>query len=86
MLRFFQENIYSVVAGTALLVHLIIDWNQLFARREARSRAGAMEFRQFLVCLTVFFVADVAWGFVEALRWPGLLYADTLAFFLTMAL
>jgi signal transduction histidine kinase len=84
--EFFKHNIYSVVAGIALLVHLIIDWKQLFDWRNARSRPGGLEFRQFLVCLTVFFVADVAWGFVEALKWPRLLYANTLAFFLAMAL
>ena len=83
---YFSTNFYSVVAGIALLVHLIIDWKQLFTWRNARARPGGLEFRQFLVCLTVFFVADVAWGFLVPLKRPGLLYADTLAFFLTMAL
>ena len=77
---------YSSIAGIALVVHLIINWRQLVNWRSVNSRAGANEFRHFLVCLLFFFVWDVLWGVFAHLRWNRLLYADTVVFFMTMAL
>ena len=79
-------NFYSSIAGIALVVHLIINWRQLVNWRSVNSRAGANEFRHFLVCLLFFFVWDVLWGVFAHLRWNRLLYADTVVFFMTMAL
>ena len=39
-----------------------------------------------LVCLLFFFVWDVLWGVFAHLKWSRLLYADTVVFFMTMAL
>lgn len=86
MQDFFNSNFYSIIAGTALGIHLIINWKQLFYWRNAKSYAGALEFRRFLVYLTAFFVFDVAWGMFAGLKWRWFLYADTLLFFLAMAL
>ena len=77
---------YSSIAGIALVVHLIINWRQLVNRQSASSRAGAIEFRHFLVCLLFFFVWDVLWGIFAHLKWSRFLYADTFVFFMTMAL
>ena len=85
MQDFFYANLYSVVAGIALAVHLVINWRELFDRRGVRSRAGGVEIRRFFVCLTFFFVADVMWGVLAGQGWPPLLYADTVLFFLMMA-
>ena len=79
-------NFYSSIAGIALVVHLIINWRQLVNWRSVNSRAGANEFRHFLVCLLFFFVWDVLWGVFAHLKWSRLLYADTVVFFMTMAL
>lgn len=86
MLQYFNSNFYSIVAGIALLVHLIINWRQLFDWRNVESRPGALEFRIYLVCLTFFFVLDVLWGLLAGLGNPRLLYVDTTLFFLAMAL
>lgn len=83
---FFSSNIYSVVACLSLFVHLIINWKQLFVWRTLPPRPGARELRHFLACLTVFFVSDVLWGVFAGLKWRMLLYADTVLFFLAMAL
>ena len=77
---------YSSIAGIALVVHLIINWHQLVNWRNVNSRAGALEFRHFLACLLFFFVWDVLWGVFAHLKWNRLLYADTVVFFMTMAL
>ena len=62
-------NFYSSIAGIALVVHLIINWRQLVNWRSVNPRAGAIEFRQFLVCLLFFFVWDVLWGVFAHLKW-----------------
>ena len=49
MQDFFNSNFYSIIAGTALGIHLIINWKQLFYWRNAKSYAGELEFRRFLV-------------------------------------
>ena len=77
---------YSSIAGIALVVHLIINWQQLVNWRNVNPRAGATEFRHFLVCLLFFFVWDVLWGVFAHLKWSCFLYADTVVFFITMAL
>ena len=77
---------YTSIAGIALVVHLIINWRQLVDWRNVKSRPGALEFRHFLVSQVLFFVSDILWGIFAELKCPCLLYADTLLFFLTMAL
>ena len=80
-----QNYIYSSIAGVALVVHLIINWRQLFGGSNFKSRAGAPEFRMFLVSLTFFFAADVLWGIFFDLKQPRPFYVCTIFFFLTMA-
>ena len=77
---------YTSIAGIALVVHLIINWRQLVDRRNVNARAGAIEFRQFLVSLLFFFVSDILWGIFAELKWSRFLYADTTVFFVAMAL
>ena len=86
MFEFFSTHIYSTIAAIALVVHVIVNWRELFHWRKASSRAGASEFRRFVLCLLAFFAADFLWGVFEGLKWPRVLYANTLLFFLSMAL
>ena len=81
-----QDYFYSSVAAIALIIHVIINWRELFNWPTVESRAGAREFRHLITSLLVFFSADFLWGVFEALKWPRILYFDTLAFFVTMAL
>ena len=82
----FYYYFYSIVSGIALGVHLIINWHQLVDWRNAKTRIDALEFRRFIVCLSIYFVTDVLWGVFAALKWPNILYADTVVFFVAMAL
>lgn len=77
---------YSVVSFIALAVHLAINWPQLVGRRNDQARAGAFAFRLFLICLMLFFISDFLWGIFSGLECPRLLYADTVFYFLAMAL
>ena len=77
---------YAAISGIALLVHLIVNWHQLTNWSNVKSRAGAPEFRFYLVCLSLFFLSDALWGvFAEAGRF-GVLYVDTVFFFVILAL
>ena len=77
---------YAAFAGLALLVHLIVNWRQLVDWRNLEVHCGALEYRIFLVCLMLFFVFDVLWGVFAENRLSGLLYADTVLYFVMMAL
>ncbi len=86
MHNYFYYYFYSIVSGIALCVHLIINWHQLVNRPTDKAHVGALEFRRFLVCLSVFLVTDVLWGVFAAFKWPRVLYADTFAFFVAALL
>ena len=78
--------LYSAIATIALGIHLIINWQQLAAWKNTKSRLGARECSGYLLCLVLFFVSDILWGIFAGLGLPRLLFADTTAFFLTLAL
>ena len=81
-----QNYFYSIVAGIALVVHLVINWRQLVARETATAREVVVRYSHFLIFLAFFFVFDTLWGVFAGLKCPRLLYADTVVFFLLMAL
>ncbi len=81
-----DNYLYSSIAGIVLVVHLIINWGQLFQRPQVKSDATTVEFRRFLICLLFFFVLDILWGIFAVLKWPHILYVNTILFFLMMAL
>lgn len=81
-----DNYLYSSIAGIVLVVHLIINWGQLFQRPQTKSDATSVEFKHFLICLLFFFVLDILWGIFAALKWPHILYVNTILFFLMMAL
>ena len=81
-----DNYLYSSISGIVLVVHLIINWRQMFQRPQVKSDATTVEFRRFLICLLLFFVLDILWGIFAALKWPHILYVNTILFFLMMAL
>ena len=81
-----QYYFYSAISFIALVVHLIINWRQLFNRRTGHVHPLIWVFRRFLVCLLVFFISDVLWGLLAAWKCHSLLYIVTVLFFLTMVL
>ena len=83
---FMDNYLYSSISGIVLVVHLIINWRQMFQRPQVKSDATTVEFRRFLICLLLFFVLDILWGIFAALKCPHILYVNTILFFLMMAL
>ena len=86
MEKMFYFYYYSIVSGVALIVHLIVNWRQLLEKVNSSSRAWAVEFKRFLICLSIFFVLDICWGILAELKWRLPLYINTMLFFSLMAL
>ena len=77
---------YSIVTFIALAVHFVVNWPLLVGWRNNKARAGALDFRIFLICLLLFFLSDFMWGLFSGMVCPRLLYADTVFYFLVMSL
>ena len=78
-----QGYSYSVFSLAAIAVHLIINFNLLLGRNIISEREK--RYRGFLLGTLAYYVFDAAWGVLAGLRWIGLLYADTIFFFLSVA-
>ena len=78
-----QGYSYSVFSLAAIAVHLIINFNLLLGRSITTARGK--RYRGFLLGTLAYYVFDAAWGIFAGLRWIGLLYADTIFFFLSLA-
>ena len=81
-----QNFFYSTIASIALIVILIINRQLLVDWRELRSRPGAIDFRLYLLSMLFFYASDVLWGILAEWKIRSLFYADTIVFFLAMAL
>ena len=76
---------YTSFTSLALVVHIIVNWHQLANWRNLKVRSGALEYRIFLLCLLAEFVVDVMWGIFAEFKLPSLLYADTVFYFIMVA-
>jgi len=78
-----QGYSYSVFSSVAILIHLIINFNQLTGRGVAFS-ARSTRYRGFLMGVLAYYITDAAWGLFAGLGWTTVLYADTIFFFLSL--
>ena len=77
-----QDYTYSVFSIVAMLIHLIVNFDQLRGRGD--SFANARRYRGFLMGVLVYYVSDGAWGVFAGLGWTSALYIDTVFFFLSL--
>ena len=77
-----QGYTYSVFSILAIAIHLIINFDLLFGRRGKSVHVA--EYRGFLASVLAYYVVDAAWGVFAGLEWTGLLYVDTIFFFLSL--
>ena len=78
-----QGYLYSVFSLAAIVIHLIINFQFLFGKREYEARF-ARYYRAFLFGTLIYYVTDAAWGVIAGLGWTKLLYVDTIFFFLSL--
>ncbi|MBR0055947.1 MAG: response regulator [Kiritimatiellae bacterium] len=79
-----QGYSYSIFSLVAIAVHLMINFD-LIAGRKADTTHGA-RYRDFLLGVLAYYVADGAWGVLAGLGWTRLLYVCTICFFLSNVL
>jgi len=79
-----QDYIYSVIAFLAMVIHLIINFDMLPGRMVSNAR-GAREYRFFLAGVFVYYIVDASWGVLAGLGWIGVLYVDTMLYYLAIA-
>ena len=79
-----QDYIYSSIAILAMVIHLIINFKILIGRGDVTVH-GLREYRGYIAGIFVFYLADAGWGMLSGLGWTMAVYADTVLFFVTIA-
>ena len=76
---------YAMGGITALLVTLIICHSIILVKSTKNFSKPTKAYRIFIFSLIVFYLADILWGIFEYYKIMPVLYADTVLFFLSMA-
>ncbi len=69
----------------AAMIMFIENQDILFDRKGAFNLPAWKVYRKFLIAVSVYYVVDVLWGFLEDAKLAGPLFADTSVYFLSMA-
>jgi len=77
-----QNYSYSIFSIVAIVIHLIINFDQLIGRGDVMVRSR--HYRGFLFGVLAYYITDATWGLLAGLGWTRLLYADTILFFLAL--
>ncbi|GEM_PF-3376567 len=77
------EIYYSAVGIFAVIVHCLI--NTVFYHKPVVD-VTSREYRRFLSAVLIYFVSDTLWGILDSLDIIPLLYADTVVYYLAIAL
>lgn len=77
---------YSSFGILAFILHQIINRDVLKNGKNEPADSPHYRYRQFLISLMVFYLADLLWGFLVDSKIRALAYVDTVVFFMTMAL
>ena len=79
-----QDYIYSFIAFLAMVIHLIINFDMLPGRKVSNVHC-AREYRIFLAGVFIYYIVDAGWGILAGLGWTGVLYVDTMLYYLAIA-
>ena len=77
---------YSSFGILALLVLIIINYDVLLHPSHDIIRPAHKSYRAFLFSVIVFYISDIFWGILYNLEDKTLVYADTVIYFITLAL
>ena len=77
---------YASIGIIALIVLIIINIEALRKVENTSDNKLRLTYRQYLLSLIAFFLADILWGFFHEQKWLILTYLDTCCFFSFMAL
>ena len=76
---------YSAIGILALLVLVIENLDILLGLDVGFDKPAWKVYRRFLFSILVYYITDILWGILEALKIPVLLFADTSLYFIAMA-
>lgn len=76
---------YASFGLLALIIHIIINYGILKIRK-ANGEALQLSYKNFLSAVMVYYISDIAWGFLAEWKILPLVYTDTVIYFVTMAL
>ena len=79
-----QDYIYSVIAFVAMVIHLIINYHH--SDQAVVSARGSREYRVFLNAIFAYYIVDAGWGVFAGLGWTKVLYADTMLYYIAIAM
>ena len=77
---------YSAIGMLALLILLIENQDVLRNINGAFEKPAWKVYRRFLFAVLAYYITDILWGIIESLKLPGLLFADTTAYYITMGI
>lgn len=75
---------YSAIGLIAIVLHVILNHN--FIKWDEKRDEANKAYGRFLLASLLYFVTDALWGILNSLGVPTLLYADTIAYYISMAL
>lgn len=76
---------YSAIGILALLVLLIENQDIILNFNRAFEVRSWVVYRRFLISVVVYYITDILWGFIEAIKLDRILFADTTVYFMAMA-
>ncbi len=77
---------YSSIGILSLVLHVIINSDTLFRKRNDGRVKVRKKYRSFLFAIMIYYVADSLWGSLLEMGLISLTYADTVLFFFSMGL
>ncbi|MBQ3670878.1 MAG: GGDEF domain-containing protein [Treponema sp.] len=76
---------YASISIIALLVHIIINYDVLRHPQIEQTSEAHSSYKLFLICVLIFYLFDISWGFVHNLRNPLLSSIWTELYFMAVA-
>ena len=67
-----------------MIILIIINQDFLWVKSNAGVVASKVKYKYFLISVTLFYIADIAWGLLFDLKIAPFAYIDTIIFFLLM--
>lgn len=77
---------YETIGIIAALVMIIINYDVLRKKDITFRFPGYSHYRRFLAGMLIYYITDITWGVLDGYRIMPLLYADTVLYFLAMAM
>ena len=77
---------YSLIGILALIVLFITNHEELFKRNRTEQTPVTKSYRRFLIGVTIYYMLDICWGFLNIYPLSDLLFLDTELVFVGLAL